>query len=195
MRMLQIVSRLAFDSFHAEKSLNHFLKPMGWTSEIVALDYSISRQKQDEYALLSVTRASNAQKSGKFAQEILPILARPPPDSSSQELIEISKDDGIRHDTTLEGLAKLRSAFPDWGNAASTGGNSSQVTDGVAALLLMRRDKAQELGLRVVGKYVGTVVVGVKPRVMGIGPIDAIKKGLDHWGLDMKDVDLWEVRV
>ncbi|KAH8917714.1 thiolase [Atractiella rhizophila] len=165
------------------------IKPMGWTSEMVAEDYDVSRERQDEYALRSVTLASESQKSGIFAQEILPIPAR----TEAGETVTVSSDDGIRHGTTLESLAKLKPAFPDWGKARSTAGNTSQITDGAAAMFLMTRKKANELGLKPIAKYVAVAVAGVKPRVMGIGPVAAIPMLLDNTGLSKEDVDLWEI--
>lgn len=99
-----------------------------------------------------------------------------------------------RHGTELPTLLKIRSAFPQWPPSQTTGGNASQNSDGAAAVLLMRRDKAEELGLRIIAKFVTTAVVGVPPRVMGIGPAYAIPAVLKATGLTKEDVDLFEVR-
>jgi acetyl-CoA acyltransferase 1 len=151
---------------------------MGWTSEMLALKYNISREKQDEYGLLSHNRASAAQRSGKFDEEILPIKtwAHQDPKDASSPLVEIvaDKDDGIRHDQTMESMYKARPAFPNFGESRSTGANSSQVTDGGAMVVLMKRKKAEELGLPILAKHVATSQVGVTPRVMGEGPVYAI---------------------
>jgi acetyl-CoA acyltransferase 1 len=104
----------------------------------------------------------------------------------------VSKDDGIRPGTTAEALGKIRPAFPQWGNY-TTGGNASQVTDGAAAVLLMTRRKAEELGLKILAKHVTTAVAGLPPRVMGIGPTFAIPQVLKKAGITKEDVDLWEV--
>ena len=159
-------------------------EPMGWTSENVATDFNISRQAMDEYALLSHTRAAEAQTSGRFDAEIIPfptIQVTPADPKNPGDLtnatvssVVITKDDGIRTGTTIEGLAKLKSAFPNWGDGKSTAGNSSPVTDGAAAVMLMTRKKAEELGLEILAKHVSTVVTGVPPRHMGIGPVFAI---------------------
>lgn len=149
---------------------------MGWTSENVSKDFNITRQRMDELAAASMQRASRAQQSGLFDTEILPIEAFQKPnapaasDAPAAERVKVlvSKDDGIRHDTTKEGLAKIRSAFPQWGNGTTTGGNASQITDGAAGVLLMKRSKAEALGLEILGKHVATSVAGLAPRIMGI---------------------------
>ena len=96
--------------------------------------------------------------------------------------------------TTIEALSKIRPAFPQWGKAYTTGGNASQVTDGAAAVLMMTRRKAEELGLKVLAKYITTSVAGLAPRIMGIGPTFAIPQVLQKAGITKDDVDLWEVR-
>ncbi|CAE6405833.1 unnamed protein product [Rhizoctonia solani] len=170
-------------------------EPMGWTSEMVAADFDISREKMDELALLSHNRASEAQKSGRFADEIVPFKTILKGEDGSVKEVVLDKDDGIRHGSTMEGMAKARSAFPDWGKARSTGANSSQVTDGAAAAVLMRRSTAEKLGLtdKIIAKHVATSVVGVEPRHMGIGPAYAIPKVLERTGLKTSDVDLFEI--
>jgi acetyl-CoA acyltransferase 1 len=159
-------------------SLRHGVQPMGWTSEMLALEYDISRATQDTYGLLSHRRASAAQSSGKFDAEIMPLrttVLSDSEDTGSDRLdVVVCKDDGIRHNLTPEQMAAARSAFKGSGDERSTGPNSSQVTDGAAMVLLMRRRRAEELGLEVLAKHVGTSVVGVTPRVMGVGPVEAI---------------------
>jgi len=169
--------------------------PMGWTSENVASDFDISREEMDELAALSFQRAEAAQKSGLFDQEIVPIDAwtKESGDSSVRTKKLVSKDDGIRPGTTAQGLGKIRSAFPQWGKGHTTGGNASQVTDGAAAVLLMTRRKAEELGLKILAKHVTTSVAGLPPRIMGIGPTFAIPQVLQKAGISQDDVDLWEV--
>jgi len=172
-------------------------EPMGWTSEMLALQYNISREKQDEYGLLSHNRASAAQRSGKFSSEILPIrtFAHEDPKDASSPLKEViaDKDDGIRHDQTMEAMYKARPAFPNFGESRSTGANSSQVTDGGAMVVLMKRKKAEELGLPILAKHVTTSQVGVTPRVMGVAPVYAIPKVLEKAGIKKEDVDLYEI--
>ncbi|KAG8953510.1 hypothetical protein FRC04_002352 [Tulasnella sp. 424] len=181
-------------SIRKHKIAMHCAEPMGWTSEMLAEDYWITRQQMDEHALVSHTRASDAQKSGRFQSEIMPIETSVVDEATGASTTVIADyDDGLRHGTTLEGLAKARPAFPDWGNAVSTGGNSSQLTDGAAAVVLMRRSKAEEFGLPILAKHVATTVVGVSPRVMGVGPVPAIRQTLKRLGLTRDDVDLYEI--
>lgn len=145
---------------------------------MLALDYNVSREKQDKYGLMSHNRASEAQKSGRFDSEILPIettvLSDPENKDGPRETITVDKDDGIRHGLTMEKMVSAKPAFKGMGEERSTGPNSSQVTDGAAMVIMMRRSKAEELGLPILAKHVATSVVGVKPRVMGIGPVAAI---------------------
>ena len=152
---------------------------MGWTSENVSKDFNISRKRMDELAAASHQRAANAQKQGYFDKEIMPIEALQFPggaaaakdaqkDRSQRVKVTITKDDGIRGDSTPEGLGKIRAAFPQWGNGTTTGGNASQITDGAAGVLLMKRSKADALGLQPLAKHVATSVAGLAPRIMGI---------------------------
>lgn len=169
---------------------------MGWTSEMVGQDFHIAREKMDEYALRSHTRASEATKSGLFLEEILPVKTIQKNEETGEvKDVVVDKDDGIRHGTTIEALAKARSAFPNWGLGLSTGGNSSQVTDGAAAAILMRRSVAEKMGLPILATHVGTSVTGVTPKYMGIGPAEAIPQILKKTGLAQSDVSLWEVRI
>lgn len=169
--------------------------PMGWTSENVAADFNLTREKQDEYAAMSFQRAERAEKAGVFQGEIVPFTAFVREADGKRSKKVIIKDDGIRYGTTKEGLAKIRPAFPQWGMAQTTGGNASQVTDGAAAVMLMKRSKAEELGIKILGKHVTTAVVGCPPRIMGVGPLYAIPKALELAGLTKGDVDLFEVFI
>jgi len=137
---------------------------MGQTSENVGRDFDISRERQDRYAAVSFQRAEAAQKSGLFAEEIVPIVAMwKDPKTGEEKQITVSADDGVRYGTTYEGLSKVRPAFTQWGNR-STGGNSSQVTDGAAAVLLMKRSFAEKLGQPILAKFCGATVAGLAPR-------------------------------
>ncbi|GAA6002285.1 uncharacterized protein JCM10292_006582 [Rhodotorula paludigena] len=175
--------------------------PMGWTSENVSKDFNITRERMDELAAISQQRAAQAQAAGYFDKEILPIealVASSTPAAAGGPAPQrvktlITKDDGIRPGTTKEALSKIRQAFPQWGNGTTTGGNASQITDGVAGVLLMTRRKAEELGLEILGKHVATSVAGLPPRIMGIGPAFAIPKVLERCGITKEDVDLFEV--
>lgn len=140
-------------------------------------DFNITRERMDELAALSQQRAEKAQNTGLFDAEILPVDALVLPTGTpaasggpapSRTKVRVTKDDGIRPGTTKEKLSKIKSAFPQWGNGATTGGNASQITDGVAGVLLMTRRKAEELGLEILGKHVCTSVAGLPPRIMGI---------------------------
>ncbi|KAJ7042406.1 Thiolase, N-terminal domain-containing protein [Mycena alexandri] len=167
---------------------------MGWTSENVASDFEVSRKDQDEFAALSFQRAEAAEKAGYFAHEIIPFTVfSKNPTTGERTRVTITKDDGIRYGTTAEGLSKIRSAFPQWGQGTTTGGNASQITDGAAAVLLMTRRKAESLGLKILAKHVSTSVTGVAPRVMGIGPAVAIPMVLQQCGITQDDVDLFEI--
>jgi len=160
------------------------IQPMGWTSEMVAETYGVSRQKQDEYALISHTRASHASESGLFSEEIIPIHIG--------ETI-ISKDDTVRPGVTAESLGNLKSVFPDWGQALTTAGNASGVGDGAAIAILTTRERAQKEGWDIVAKWGGCTVVGVEPKLMGVGPVVAIPKILAQTGLSQEDVDVFEI--
>ncbi|KAK7064360.1 Thiolase, N-terminal domain-containing protein [Favolaschia claudopus] len=167
---------------------------MGWTSENVAADFQVSRKEQDEFAAISFQRAEAAQKAGYFEQEIVPFAVFNKDSKTGERTqITVTKDDGIRYGTTAESLSKIRSAFPQWGNATTTGGNASQITDGAASVLLMTRKKAESLGLPILAKYITTSVAGVPPRIMGVGPAFAIPMVLRQAGISQDDVDLFEI--
>ncbi|KAI1789798.1 3-ketoacyl-CoA thiolase [Ganoderma leucocontextum] len=168
--------------------------PMGWTSENVAEDFNVSREDMDELAALSFQRAEKAEKEGVFASEIVPFTAYVKDPGTGERTTKIlTKDDGIRYGTTKEGLLKIKGAFPQWGKGYTTGGNASQITDGAAAVLLMTRRKAEQLGLKILAKHVTTSVTGLAPRIMGIGPSVAIPMVLEATGLTKDDVDLFEI--
>lgn len=170
------------------------LQPMGWTSENVAKDFNISREKHDFYAATSFQRAEKAQKNGWFEDEIVPVeTIQKDPKTGEEKKVIITKDDGIRYGTTQESLGKIRQAFPQWGIGATTGGNASQITDGAGAVLLMRRSTAEALGQPIIAKYVHGVVIGLEPRIMGIGPAYAIPKLLSTLGLSKDDIDTFEI--
>ena len=152
--------------------------PMGITSENVAEAYKITRQEQDQMAVLSHQKAAKAQASGLFQDEIVPVGS-------------VIADDGIRADTSMTSLSKLRTSFKE--NGTTTAGNSSQVSDGAAAVLLMRRCKAEHLKLPILGKFLGFNVSGVAPRVMGIGPAIAIPAVLKQTGLKLSDIGIFEL--
>lgn len=169
------------------------LQPMGQTSENVGADFGVTREMQDRYAAESFRRAEAAQKAGWFDDEIVPITTKvKDPKTGEVKEVTLTRDEGIRHGTTYEALSKIRPAFPQFGNR-TTGGNASQVTDGAAAVLLMRRSKAIELNQPILAKFCGATVAGVAPRIMGIGPSVAIPKLLKQFNLDKNDIDIFEI--
>ena len=171
------------------------IMPMGLTSENVAKRYGVNREDQDAFAVESHKRASKAQKDGLFDSEIVPVKVRQsePEHSDVSTEVVVDKDDGIRHEISVEKMAKLKPAFAKDGT--STAGNSSQISDGAAATLMMRRSTATELGLtkNIIGKWAGSQVAGCRPDEMGIGPAIAIPKLLDYTGLTTEDVNSWEL--
>ncbi|KAG9232871.1 Thiolase, N-terminal domain-containing protein [Amylocarpus encephaloides] len=188
--------RLA-NAFHPDVLKNQeaadCMQPMGQTSENVGHDFNISREMQDRYAAESFQRAERAQKAGWFDDEIVPIATEvKDPKTGEVKKVVLTKDEGPRYGTTFESLSKIRPAFPDFGDK-STGGNSSQVTDGAAAVLLMRRSRAMELGQPILAKYVGATITGLAPRIMGIGPSIAIPKLLSKFNLSIDDIDVIEL--
>ncbi|KAH7915796.1 3-ketoacyl-CoA thiolase [Hygrophoropsis aurantiaca] len=171
------------DTVDAQPQAHDCIQPMGWTSEMVAQAYAVPREKQDAYALLSHTRASTASARGLFAEEIVPITLRG---------ATVSVDDTIRPGVTRESLAALKPVFPQWGDA-TTAGNASGIGDGAAVCVLTTRARAEQDGMDIVGKWVGSAVVGVEPRYMGIGPVAAIPKVLAQYGLSKEDIDVYEI--
>ncbi|KAJ5273236.1 Peroxisomal 3-ketoacyl-coA thiolase (K.t1.c1) [Penicillium angulare] len=169
-------------------------QPMGQTSENVASQFKISREQHDKFAAGSYQKAEHAQKAGWFEDEIIPIKTQiKDPKTGEVKDVVVNRDDGIRYGTTAEGLGKIRAAFPQWDPSATTGGNASQITDGAAALVLMKRSRALELGQPIVGKFCGATVVGLEPRIMGIGPSYAIPKILNKFNISKDDVDIFEI--
>jgi len=170
--------------------------PMLQTAETVARRYGISRERQDEYALKSQQRTAAAQAAGRFDQEIVPVtttmnVTDKATGEVSQKEITISKDEGNRADTTLEGLSGLNPVLgPD---TSITAGNASQLSDGSSASILMEAKEAERRGLAPMGRYVGMAVAGTEPDEMGIGPIGAVTKLLKRFDLKVDDICLWEL--
>jgi len=169
----------------ANKLAKDCLVPMGMTAEIVAERWGVTREMQDGLAVDSHNKALAAQANGDFINEIVPVEIE-----VDGKVVVIDADDGPRK-TTLEGLAGLKTVFKK--NGTVTAGTSSQVSDGAAAVLLMRRSKAEELGVKPIGVFRGAKVVGVDPDVMGIGPAEAIPAVLKATGLTMDDIDIFEI--
>ncbi|GMP90451.1 hypothetical protein CsSME_00041576 [Camellia sinensis var. sinensis] len=168
------------------------LLPMGITSENVAQRYGVTRQEQDQAAVVSHKRAAAATASGKFADEIIPVSTKiVDPKTGEEKPVTISVDDGIRPNTNMTDLAKLKPAFKKDGS--TTAGNASQVSDGAGAVLLMKRSLAMQKGLPILGVFRSFAAVGVDPAVMGIGPAAAIPAAVKSAGLELDDIDLFEI--
>ena len=160
---------------------------MGMTAETLAEKYVITREEQDEFAYASHVRAIDAIDGGRFAEEIVPIGV---PARKGEPLL-IDTDEGPRRDTTLEKMAKLKPVFKAGGSV--TAGNSSSRNDGAAAVVVMSEDKARELGMTPLVRFVAAGIAGVDPRIMGIGPVPATKKALHRAGLTLADIGLVEL--
>ena len=168
---------------------------MGLTAENVAREHGISREDADAFSYRSHMRAIAAIKAGKFSDEIVPIAVEFAEAQANGEVkrtsVTFDTDEGPRPDTSPEGLAKLRPVFHVKGTV--TAGNSSQTSDGAAAVLMMSRSRAEALGLKPIARFVSFAVGGVGPEVMGIGPVVAIPKALKQAGLTLDDIDLIEL--
>ena len=167
---------------------------MGLTAEEVARRYGVSREDQDAWALASHRRAAAAQDAGRFVDEVVPIVARRTTVTGGRpaaDRIEFAADEGIRRDTDAAALAALRPVFARGGSV--TAGNSSQMSDGAAALVVMTGERAAALGLRPLARLVAFATTGVAPEVMGIGPVEAVPKALRQAGLSLADIDLVEL--
>ena len=160
---------------------------LGETAECVADDWSVSRQRQDAFALESQQRTAAAMAAGRFDGQLVPVTI---PQRKGDPVV-VARDEHPRADTTAEGLAKLKPAFRDGGTV--TAGNASGINDGAAALLLVEAERARALGLRPMARVVATAVAGVDPRVMGMGPVPAIRKVLARARLGVADLDLVEL--
>ena len=168
---------------------------MGFTAEEVARKFEISRQDQDAFAVESHRKAAKAIEEGKFDDEIVPVEVMLRSVGSDNKLKEkkilFAKDEGVRLDTTLEGLGKLRPAFHPKGTV--TAGNASQMSDGAASVLVMDRAMAEAEGLTPLVRFRSFAVAGVPPEIMGIGPVEAIPKALKLAGLELSDIGLFEL--
>jgi 3-oxoadipyl-CoA thiolase len=161
--------------------------PMGETAENIAEQFHISREEQDAFTLASHQRAVAAAESGKFADEILPVLVP----QKKGDPIQVDRDERPRKDTTLESLARLKPAFRKEGTV--TAGNSSGLNDGAAGLVIMSLEKARDLGLKPMARFVASASEGVDPNTMGLGPIPATRKALAKAGLTVDQIGLAEI--
>jgi acetyl-CoA acyltransferase len=168
---------------------------MGLTAERVAEKYGVTRQAQDEFAAQSHRRAGAAVAAGKFKPEIVPLefeeVSPGPNGTQRRATVVFDTDEHLRPDTTVDGLARLKPVFKEGGTV--TAGNSSPLSDGAAAILLMERGKAEALGLTPLLRFVSFGVAGVPPEIMGVGPIRAVPKALARAGLALADIDLVEL--
>jgi acetyl-CoA C-acetyltransferase len=169
--------------------------PMLQTAEIVAKRYGISRERQDEYGLQSQQRTAAAQAAGKFDDEIVPmastkiVVDKETGETSKQE-VKLEKDEGNRPETNLEGLQGLKTVVE---GGVITAGNASQLSDGASACVVMEAELAAKRGLAPLGRYMGMAVAGTEPDEMGIGPVFAVPKLLERFGLKADDIGLWEL--
>lgn len=168
---------------------------MGYTAEEVAKQYNISREEQDQFALESHLKALKANETGAFKNQIVSIPVEYNFLDENQKIqtkkFDFSVDEGPRANTSLEGLAKLRPVFANGGSV--TAGNSSQMSDGAAFVIVMSEDMVKELGLEPEARLVAYAAAGLEPRIMGMGPVYAIPKALKQAGLELKDIDLIEL--
>ena len=170
--------------------------PMIGTAEVVGRRYSVPRERQDAYALQSQQRTAAAQEAGRFDDEIVPVTANmavkdKETGAISMKEVTLTRDEGNRPETTLEGLQSLQPVVGPEGMI--TAGNASQLSDGASACVLMEAGLAAERGLKPLGRYVGMAVAGTEPDEMGIGPVFAVPKLLDRFGLGVDDIGLWEL--
>jgi len=180
---------------HFAQDLPHYYSNMGLTAENVSAKYGISREDQDEFSFKSQQKAAQAVNSGLFDPELIPIDVEVNELNADEKLVKKSftmkRDEGPRADTTLEALAKLKPAFKEGGTV--TAGNSSQMSDGASVVMVMSAERATQLGLKPLARFVSFAVGGVPPELMGIGPVVAIPKALKIAGLSLNDIDLIEL--
>ena len=154
------------------------------TADNICREWGLTREELDEFALKSQLKAEEAQKTGAFEKEIVPVMVK-----KKKELIEFKVDEGPRHGSTIEGLAKLRTINPD---GFVTAGNASGINDGAAAVVVMSEEKAKELGVKPMATFVAGALAGVRPEVMGIGPVASTKKVMAKTGMKIEDFDIIE---
>jgi acetyl-CoA acyltransferase len=195
MSLLPMMGHVTRPNAQLAETAPEYYMGMGHTAEAVAKKYEISRADQDAFAVQSHQRAAMAIAEGKFSDEIVPVdvtLRSVGPDLKLKEKsFTFAQDEGVRPGTTVEVLKKLRPAFSVTGSV--TAGNSSQTSDGAAAVMVMDGEKASSLGMKPIGKFRSFAVAGVPPEIMGIGPIAAIPKALKLAGLELSDIGLFEL--
>lgn len=195
MSMVPMMGNTIRPNFKLAETAPQYYMGMGHTAEQVAMKYGVSREDQDAFAVRSHEKAAAAIAAGKFVDEIVPVevVKRFVNEKGKYEekTFTFEMDEGVRHGTSMEVLAKLRPAFSVKGSV--TAGNASQTSDGAAAVLVMDREVAEGKGLKPIAKFRSFAVGGVPPEVMGIGPIEAVPKALKLAGLSIDDIDLWEL--
>ncbi|MDM5210356.1 acetyl-CoA C-acetyltransferase [Peribacillus sp. NJ4] len=195
MSLLPMMGHVTRPNAKLAETAPEYYMGMGHTAEAVAKKYGISRDDQDAFSVRSHQKAAKAIAEGKFSDEIVPVdvtLRSVGPDLKLKEQsFTFSQDEGVRPGTTVEVLKKLRPAFAVTGSV--TAGNSSQTSDGAAAVMVMDGEKASSLGMKPIGKFRSFAVAGVPPEIMGIGPIAAIPKALKLAGLELSDIGLFEL--
>ncbi|MBS4178519.1 acetyl-CoA C-acetyltransferase [Lederbergia citrea] len=195
MSLVPMMGHVVRPNIRLAESAPEYYMGMGHTAEQVAKKFGITREDQDAFAVRSHQKAAKAIAEGKFNDEIVtvPITTRTvgADHKLKESNIEFTTDEGVRPNTNMEVLAKLRPAFSVTGSV--TAGNSSQTSDGAAAVMVMDREKANSLGLKPMVKFRSFAVAGVPPEIMGIGPVEAIPKALKIAGLELSDIGLFEL--
>jgi acetyl-CoA acyltransferase len=195
MSLVPVVGHVVKPNPYLVETIPQYYMGMGHTAEEVATRFGVSRQDQDEFAVRSHQKAAAAIKEGRFNDEIVPVTVMKRWLDENLKLVEketaVSIDEGVRPETSVDVLAKLRPAFTPRGSV--TAGNSSQTSDGAASVLVMNRSKAEAEGLKPLLKFRSFAVAGVAPDIMGIGPVAAIPKALKMAGLELSDIGLFEL--
>ncbi|WP_458411993.1 acetyl-CoA C-acetyltransferase [Schinkia sp. CFF1] len=195
MSLIPITGHVVKPNIKLVESAPQYYMAMGHTAEVVAGKYKITREEQDAFAARSHARAARALAEGKFSEEILPVevVVRSMDENNkvTERTVLFQHDEGVRAETTVEVLSKLKPAFTAGGTV--TAGNASQMSDGAANVLLMDQEKAKALGLQPLAKFRSFAVGGVPPEVMGIGPVVAVPKALKLAGLALSDIGLIEL--
>ena len=196
MSMIPMGGHLIAPNPYLVENAPEYYMNMGNTAEEVAKQFDISREEQDAFAVESHRRAANALKEGKFDEETVsvPVTLRSVDEHHQlqEKEVTLDRDEGVREDTSMEGLAKLKPAFNQV-DGSVTAGNASQMSDGAASVLVMDKEEAEKEGLTPLAKYHSFAVAGVAPEIMGIGPVKAIPKAVEQAGLTMEDIGLFEL--
>jgi acetyl-CoA acyltransferase len=189
---VEMMSQVPMSGFHTRlnPAITESYIGMGFTAERVAERWKVSRGDQDAWALGSHEKAARAWQAGRFGDQIIPIRAERANSQGTAEPVEFCRDELVRSDTTAEKLAKLQPAFKVGGTV--TAGNASPYSDGAAALVVMKRARADALGIAPLARFVTFAAAGVEPDVMGVGPIKAVPKALRLAGMSLSDIDLIE---